>query len=280
MRALVIGGSGQIGGWLLHHLSDRGHEAIGTFAEHPYPGLIQLDAADREASAALVSRATTRRRLLSGRVHLGRWLRARPGPRPSREPGATPPPRPRRGGRRSPVPLLLDRLRLRRPPRSRPRGLADEPAQRVRPFEARSRASPRLGTRRAVNSRCGRPGSSVPSVKARTSPISSSAPWVPARNSPALRIRDRAPATDPTWPWRRSNWPSARRLGIDPRRRPRGDEPGRIRPGPRRRIRARPRTDRPAYHGRTRTGGRPPTSGWLEDRPARSPHPGPDASPV
>lgn len=54
MRALVIGGSGQIGGWLLRHLADRGHEALGTHAEHPYPGLVRLDAADREASAFLI----------------------------------------------------------------------------------------------------------------------------------------------------------------------------------------------------------------------------------
>lgn len=54
MRALVIGGSGQIGGWLLHHLADRGHEAVGTYTEHPYPGLVRLDAADREASAARI----------------------------------------------------------------------------------------------------------------------------------------------------------------------------------------------------------------------------------
>lgn len=54
MRALVVGGSGQIGGWLLHHLAARGHEATGTYAEHPYPGLVRLDASDREASAASV----------------------------------------------------------------------------------------------------------------------------------------------------------------------------------------------------------------------------------
>lgn len=54
MRALVIGGSGQIGGWLLKHLTDRGHEVTGTYAEHPFPGLVRLDAADREASAALI----------------------------------------------------------------------------------------------------------------------------------------------------------------------------------------------------------------------------------
>jgi dTDP-4-dehydrorhamnose reductase len=54
MRALVIGGSGQIGGWLLHHLAGRGHEATGTYAQHPMPGLIHLDAGDAEAATAMV----------------------------------------------------------------------------------------------------------------------------------------------------------------------------------------------------------------------------------
>jgi dTDP-4-dehydrorhamnose reductase len=52
MRCVVIGGSGQIGGWLLRILSDRGHEAIGTYATVPQPGLVHLDAADLEGSAA------------------------------------------------------------------------------------------------------------------------------------------------------------------------------------------------------------------------------------
>ncbi|WP_233578107.1 SDR family oxidoreductase [Tautonia sociabilis] len=50
-RAIVIGGSGQIGGWLLRHLWDRGHEAVGTYATVPYPGLHPLQASDREAAA-------------------------------------------------------------------------------------------------------------------------------------------------------------------------------------------------------------------------------------
>lgn len=52
MRAVIIGGSGQIGGWLLRHLAERGHEAIGTYATVPTPGLIPLDAADLSAAAA------------------------------------------------------------------------------------------------------------------------------------------------------------------------------------------------------------------------------------
>lgn len=51
MKAIVIGGSGQIGGWLLRHLADRGHEGIGTFASVPYPGLQKLSASDREFAA-------------------------------------------------------------------------------------------------------------------------------------------------------------------------------------------------------------------------------------
>ena len=46
MRSLVIGGSGQIGSWLLHHLADRGHEATGTYASVAFPGLASLNAAD------------------------------------------------------------------------------------------------------------------------------------------------------------------------------------------------------------------------------------------
>ena len=54
MRALVIGGSGQIGGWLLRVLPERGHEAVGTYAAVPYPGLVHLDAANLAEAADLV----------------------------------------------------------------------------------------------------------------------------------------------------------------------------------------------------------------------------------
>ena len=47
----MIGGSGQIGGWLLRVLADRGHDAVGTFATVPFPGLHPLDAADVDAAA-------------------------------------------------------------------------------------------------------------------------------------------------------------------------------------------------------------------------------------
>lgn len=55
MLALVIGGSGQIGGWLLRHLADRGHRALGTYATVPYPELHPLNAADRDAAARWVA---------------------------------------------------------------------------------------------------------------------------------------------------------------------------------------------------------------------------------
>ena len=51
-RAIVIGGSGQIGSWLLRVLHERGHHAIGTYATVAYPGLVHLDAADLATSAA------------------------------------------------------------------------------------------------------------------------------------------------------------------------------------------------------------------------------------
>src|SRR5579859_6604361 len=51
VRAVVIGGSGQIGGWLLWWLAQRGHEALGTYNSVPMPGLAHLDAADLAASA-------------------------------------------------------------------------------------------------------------------------------------------------------------------------------------------------------------------------------------
>lgn len=52
MRAIVIGGSGQIGSWLLRWLTERGHEALGTYANFSLPGLVRLDANELEGSAA------------------------------------------------------------------------------------------------------------------------------------------------------------------------------------------------------------------------------------
>lgn len=51
LRAVVVGGSGQIGGWLLRVLGDRGHPAVGTYATVPFPGLCHLEASRREAAA-------------------------------------------------------------------------------------------------------------------------------------------------------------------------------------------------------------------------------------
>ena len=54
MRAIVIGGSGQIGGWLLQSLIAAGDDAIGTFASVPTPGLLPLDASDQLSAAEWV----------------------------------------------------------------------------------------------------------------------------------------------------------------------------------------------------------------------------------
>jgi len=51
-RAVVVGGSGQIGSWLLRVLAERGHHAIGTYASAPYPGLFPLDAGERAVAAS------------------------------------------------------------------------------------------------------------------------------------------------------------------------------------------------------------------------------------
>jgi dTDP-4-dehydrorhamnose reductase len=52
MRAVVIGGSGQIGGHLLRELAAAGHEATGTYLGHRVAGLVPLDAADAAAAAS------------------------------------------------------------------------------------------------------------------------------------------------------------------------------------------------------------------------------------
>lgn len=54
MKAVVIGGSGQIGGWLLRQLAARGHAAVGTYATVGFPNLVRLDAADHERAAQWV----------------------------------------------------------------------------------------------------------------------------------------------------------------------------------------------------------------------------------
>ena len=51
-RAVVVGGSGQIGGLLLRGLLARGVDARGTYATAPTPGLAHLDAADLPGASA------------------------------------------------------------------------------------------------------------------------------------------------------------------------------------------------------------------------------------
>ena len=57
MRALVIGASGQVGAALMDALRARGHEARGTYANHPFPGLDALDLSDHAAVARAVAAA-------------------------------------------------------------------------------------------------------------------------------------------------------------------------------------------------------------------------------
>jgi dTDP-4-dehydrorhamnose reductase len=57
MRALVIGASGQVGAALLRVLRARGHEAVGTWAHHEFPGLIRLDFADARAVERVIGEA-------------------------------------------------------------------------------------------------------------------------------------------------------------------------------------------------------------------------------
>jgi dTDP-4-dehydrorhamnose reductase len=51
VRAVIIGGSGQIGGWLLRSLTERGHSAVGTYATAAFPGLVHLDSSDSSSAA-------------------------------------------------------------------------------------------------------------------------------------------------------------------------------------------------------------------------------------
>jgi dTDP-4-dehydrorhamnose reductase len=57
MRALVIGGSGQVGGALLRALAARGHAATGTYAQHPADGLAPLDLRVSPAVTAAITAA-------------------------------------------------------------------------------------------------------------------------------------------------------------------------------------------------------------------------------
>ena len=55
LRAVVIGGSGQIGSWLIRSLAQRGHSAIGTYASVQFPGLVHFNASDLRAVADWVA---------------------------------------------------------------------------------------------------------------------------------------------------------------------------------------------------------------------------------
>ena len=57
MRALVIGGSGQVGAALLRALAQRGHDATGTYGHHPAGDLAQLDITDHAAVGRAVAAA-------------------------------------------------------------------------------------------------------------------------------------------------------------------------------------------------------------------------------
>jgi len=57
MRALVIGGSGQVGAALEGILVARGHTAVATHHRVPQPGTVQLDVRDEAATARLMTDA-------------------------------------------------------------------------------------------------------------------------------------------------------------------------------------------------------------------------------
>lgn len=54
MKALIVGASGQIGSWLLRFWHDRGLQAVGTYRQHPYPGLVPLDTANLDQTRRLL----------------------------------------------------------------------------------------------------------------------------------------------------------------------------------------------------------------------------------
>lgn len=51
MKILVVGASGLVGSHLLKAAAARGHQAVGTYATHPAPGLIELSLGDTTAVA-------------------------------------------------------------------------------------------------------------------------------------------------------------------------------------------------------------------------------------
>lgn len=53
-RHLVIGASGQMGGWLKRCVEKAEGVVLGTYLQHPIPGLVRLDIRDRESIGALI----------------------------------------------------------------------------------------------------------------------------------------------------------------------------------------------------------------------------------
>lgn len=56
MRLVVVGGSGLVGSHVLREARTRGHATVGTFREHPQPGLERLDCSCGDDCAALLDR--------------------------------------------------------------------------------------------------------------------------------------------------------------------------------------------------------------------------------
>ena len=218
----------------------------------------------------LAPRPAARRRLLPGRVHLGRRLRARPGPGPRGQPRAAAEPRPGRGrvGARF-VYFSTDYVF---DGRGGPyaEDAPDQPPLGLRPSQARGRARPGRGA--------GRPPADRPDVLGLRPRAAGEELRLPAGQGPrggqgaGLPV---GPGLEPELRPRRR--PGGRRagrggpFGPDPRRRPRGDGPGPVRPGARRGLRPRPVPDRRQDHRRARPGGPPAALRRPAHPPARRP---------
>ena len=173
MRAVVVGGSGQIGGWLSRFLAERGHHSVGTYSSQAFADLVPLDASNPEAVTALL-RPAPRRGVLSRRVHLGRRLRARQGAGLRGEPRTTASRRPYRGRPRRGSSTS-------RPTTSSTASKVDTPRTRRRirfPFMVRPSTTPRSRSRRPWATGCSRSGPAgftAPNARGRTSRTNSSA---------------------------------------------------------------------------------------------------------
>ena len=54
MKVAVVGGSGQIGGWLIHLLKTQGFAVAGNYSSVAFEGLDHIDAADHDASRSWI----------------------------------------------------------------------------------------------------------------------------------------------------------------------------------------------------------------------------------